>query len=485
MSRPPLSTFHTKPPLSNFQQQPAQTGNFASEFGAGLVSQAPQTAANLGGFMLDALGQVPGSPLRLADDLQKGIQRGINPSAEPQSVAQRAISGGGEAKNWLAQKFGEAGVDTETLAGSLGGLTTELAGTFTGAGAGTKLAQRIIGGVEGKLGRAADIALKSAASTQGAKASLSGDSINPAEAGVGLGIDIVAGGAGKVADKLGNFFFRRLAQSTPTQLAKDTAKNIDLGQVLAKETGVSFSKEQVVNKLTQNIKAASSELDSMIKAADAGDTSTVVRIGQKIGFTADDLFPAGSIDDILKNRKLQLKFGDINSVKKQITSTLSEFKKTLGDQALSLSEVQNLKKQLGSSLSGFYAKTGDAKAAAKELVNDIIRKNAKLIVESNVAGAKEINKRLSGLITAEKRLKSKGVYSGYLTDILAGTAWSGAQGMAGQNDAGSYLKNLALGIIGKRIGTSTLAKSLAGQASKKAADLPPIISILAKQLFLK
>lgn len=375
-----------------------------------------------------------------------------------------------------------------TTGNILGTVANVIGGAALGAEAGTAAGGAIGKGVASQIGgKAAAVAPKvaqfvgnSVGGTEAVNTVLEGKLASPEQLGAGLAIDTALFGLTKVGDKLGNYFYKRIVPTTPLQAGKDAKRGLDMGKVLSEETGVSFSKPEIQGKVAVKIKQLSKEMDDLIKAADEGNTMKIVKFGEKAGFTADDLFPEGSIDDVLKNKKLQLKFGDVEGVKGQINSTLDEFRATMGDKTLTLTEVQALKKKLGSSLSGMYSKTGDAKATAKELVNDIIRKNAKTIIEDNVESAAEINKRLSGLLTAEKRMAAKGNYSGYLTDMMAGLGYSGMQGAVGQNDPASFVKNLVLGVIGKRLALSTGAKTLAGQAAKNIGTVTPFISAAAK-----
>lgn len=497
----PPSTAELKPGVIksgeqiNKENEPQYFGKGVVDFSKGVSSLGANAAATVGeglGKTVSTIGQVV-DPVTNINRLAQTVTGDPKTNILPKEA--QVVEGAGDlikqGTDYLGKTFREStaerlGNDETSLAAQagnvLGSAANVIGGAAIGGGLGTQAGTKAAGALS-NVERVGDIAHKALpvigsglGSTEGVVAATEGRPATAGELATGLAIDASVGLASKAANKLGDYFFSKIVPTTPLQAGKDAAKGLNLGEVISKETGVSLSRSQVQKKITERVKTLSNEIDSLIKEADSGQINGVIKFGEKVGFTADDLLPASSIDKVLKNKKLQLKFGDVDSVKTQIASTIDEFKKTVGDTPLNLEQVQNLKKQLGSSLAGFYSKTGDAKATAKELVNDIIRKNAKNIIEENIAPAAEINKRLQGLITAEKRMGAKGPYSGYLTDVLAGLGYSGAQGAAGQNDPASYAKNVLYGILLKRAAGSTLAKTAAGQALKEVGKAAPIVS---------
>lgn len=280
---------------------------------------------------------------------------------------------------------------------------------------------------------------------------------------IDVGLNLFGGGLGN----LSRGAYSKLLGLTRGQKGVLAGKGMDLGEALSKKGYVGATRGSIAKKTKKDIVALSNRLDDLIRRAEVGDTGAIVKLGEQSGFTAKDLLKDIDVGEIFKNMRLKPKFGEIKTIKKQIQKAIDEFIETVGNRGMTLSEVQTFKKKLGNSLSGFYSKTGDAKATARELVNDMLRKNAKEIIEANVSGAKALNVEMAPLIEAKNVLQKKGDYAGYLGDLIVGSA-AGAGSLAGGQDAGTIGRNLLLGIMAKRAVTTPLGRSMIGSVAGAA-----------------
>jgi hypothetical protein len=71
-----------------------------------------------------------------------------------------------------------------------------------------------------------------------------------------------------------------------------------------------------------------------------------------------------------------------------------------------------------------------------------------------------LNKKLAPLLEADARLRKKGWYSWYLTDLVIWWAFAGSQGDILSNPT-EFIKDFAKWVVIKRLWTSTAAKTTA------------------------
>lgn len=319
-----------------------------------------------------------------------------------------------------------------------------------------------------------------AVSTEMGVAATDGRLANPAELASGGAIDLGSTLISRGLGKLSASAYNKVLGLTRGEQGKLSKRGLDLGKALSEQGHVSFTKEGLARKIGTDIKALADNLDGLIKRADAGDSTAIVNLGQKTGITAGDLI-VDLRKKVLANPKLKPKFGDVKAVEGQISKALNEFNDAVGSssKALTLEQVQAIKKKLGGSLSALMARSGDARATANELVNDVIRKNAKNIIEANVAGAKGLNQKMEPLIEAKKVLQKKGNYSGLLTNsLVGGAALSG--GIAQGKNPIDILRDVGIGVLGKNILQSSTGRMLRGRILQGASKIMPAIAQTAK-----
>lgn len=362
------------------------------------------------------------------------------------------------------------GLNTNSGAAQVGGFLGNLAAQVPSMVLGSKATDAIKGANPGFIrGLMGDVG-GGAIATQGMTAANEGRFADSNELASGGAIDVASNVLGGGLNKLARNAYNKVLGLSRGEAGKLAEKGVDAAKALAEKGYVSASKEGLAKKVGKDVKKMAENLDNLIKKT----------TGKKV--TAADLVE-GVRTKVLQSPKLKPKFGEMASVEKQIKTALDEFEKTVGNRTkiLNLEEVQNLKKKLGNSLSGMLSRSGDAKGTAKELVNDVIRDNSKNVIETNVKGAKEINKKMAPLIEAKKVLKKKGDYSGYLTDTLLGSAIGGGS-LASGKDPNEALWDAAKTIAAKRFIQAPIGRTLRGSVLGKASK---IVSSPVTQQFLK
>lgn len=175
---------------------------------------------------------------------------------------------------------------------------------------------------------------------------------------------------------------------------------------------------------------------------------------------------------------------EIPKAMQTIDDTLSAYKELYKGKALDNKDVQALKVALGNGLESVFQKALDTPLKAKALTEITLRSNLRRIIEKNVPEAEKLNKQLAPLYEASGRLAKKGPYSGFLTDLIAGSMTAGNVGDLLGDPAG-YLKRFGSGVLLKRLGTSTAAKTLSGTLLKdgtKIMSSPEFLQLIRRAL---
>lgn len=265
-------------------------------------------------------------------------------------------------------------------------------------------------------------------------------------AGGALGGELIGKGLQAGAEVIAS----RTIPSTVTELARDVKQARSLGRAVL-DTGTSITRKGLGEKLSGKVRQLATTVDGLV--------DDYVQANPGVKTTAQDV--AGSIlsslDEGKITRDLELIPTDYDPVRKAIGDQLERLvQKYPGD--LDLNQVQKLKKELGPGLEKAYKVALERPIKIDKYATMEFQKSLKGIVDEAVPAAKPLNKRLGDFITARDRLFAKGPYSGYLTDIIAGTLGAGSAGSLIENPA-EYVKNAAAAILFKRLGTSTLAKT--------------------------
>jgi hypothetical protein len=430
---------------------------------------ASQTGA-LGKGVLNQLGALSSVGGKIGDFVTGGLTSNIRQKLGGQKDVGAPLKQAGQGFGDYMSKHGQEQFSQASPIsrgiGSVSGTGLSMAPSMYGTGAATKLLRGA--GKTGFLRNLGAITGGGTIGTAGATGAMEGRLPTAQEFATGGAIDAAMFGIGAPLRKLSSNAYNKLLGLTRTQKGKIAQRGMDLGEALGQKGYIGASRSKIAGKVGKDIGKMSNKLDDLIKRAEMGDTRGLTP------FTADDLTKNVSANKIFRSRKLQPKFGELKTIKKQIQTSLDEFAEMMGNKQLSLSEVQNFKKKLGRSLTKYFARTGDAKATARELVNDALRKNAKEIIEANVSGARQLNKQMQPLIEAKDVLTQKGDYSGTLGDlILGGTVGAGA--FASGQDPMNAIKYGVLAPLGKKALTSPLGRSLRGSmlsGASKAATSP-------------
>lgn len=341
-------------------------------------------------------------------------------------------------------------------------MPTGAAGAAEKAVEGSKLlanAPKIVKSGLGLVAKAGTEGLEQAARTAAQEGEING---NVAAAGaIGAASPVLEKTIASAADKLGNFFYSRTVPTTIKESARDLRKNLDIGESLSK-TGVSMTKKSLLEKVGTEAKKLGGSLDDLIDSHVAKNAADV-RIEDFTGKVRKAL-SEGELD-----KKLRLSPIDAKQAKEAVLSRLDEYEKMFSGKTMNADDVQKLKVGLGDSLEKVYAMALDAPVKAKALTDVTLRSQLRSYLEKAVPGVKEVNQKLAPLLEARGRMMEKGAYSGYLTDMIAGSMAAGGSPMDIVSDPVGYAKKFAEGVIFKRLGTSTLAKTLAGKVSKDMA----------------
>lgn len=284
---------------------------------------------------------------------------------------------------------------------------------------------------------------------------------------------------GSIADRLGNFVFSRTVPTTINQSAKDLSKGLDIGDSIS-NTGVSLTRKSLLQKIRQQAAGLGKELDSSLDEHIINSENKVVSI--------DDIISSvkSKLDDKTLGKKMQISPVDVSSARDAVLSRLDEYKKMYGDTPLNVKNLQEIKVSLGDGLESTYKKALDAPMKAKALTDVVVRSQIRKSIEEAVPSVNGLNKQLAPLLEAEKRIVSKGDYSGYLTDIIAGGFAAGNIGDI-VSDPVKYFKNFALGVVAKRLGTSTAAKTTGGVVLKsigKIVSSPAFLQAINRAIHL-
>jgi hypothetical protein len=276
---------------------------------------------------------------------------------------------------------------------------------------------------------------------------------------------------GKLAEyglgKLGDGFFARLIPSTPLQRAKELRRDMDLGKEIS-QTGVSFSKKQLLGKIKTKINILGKQLDSAV-----GD-SKAARSFEDVANNAKK-----TIEETKLSKTLQLSPLDLDDAKKTIDETLGKYAEKYAGKMLSPVEQQQLKRDLGDGLIKVFDRRMGAPVKARAFTETKLYGELADFLEKNVKGYKALNKKLAPLLESSDRMLKKGGYSQYLTDIVAGSV-VGSTGGSILSDPVGFAKSAMLGILLKRGANSVAANTIAGTASKqvgKALSSPKFMQI--------
>jgi hypothetical protein len=422
------------------------------------------------------------SPVEMAG---KTIQGGVNAVADAAERGSVALSGGkqNEAAQWTG--------------GALGNLANIVGGAALGGAAGKTLAARLTAG-KALLPAGASVSQKALAAapaffgeslgaTQGVVAAQEGRMASPAELALGAGIDLATMGVGRLFQRGAKEGLAKIPRYTDTIKTKLGEKGLKRGGELLYENVDSLSgfgsrpdmaaalkplKKKTFDVVTKNI-------DEAVKKGAGGKT-------------IDDLMD-GVKDAIISDKgaaRAGMSLDEVPKAIKEIDQMKQFYKELYGDGVLDLRQIQQLKKNLR-----YKAGAGmDALMTAKNQFKEGTRQNAKEFIENEVGrvlgepakkALKQSNLDYEVLRRLTQSLDRKMPYSGYLTDVISGSA--GAAGSLAQFNVGEALKGAATAIGLKRLATSPTPKIFFAKLVKSGSEkqVNKLISALAKGQFLR
>lgn len=296
---------------------------------------------------------------------------------------------------------------------------------------------------------------------------------------LGAATPIVSGTIGKLSDKLGNAIFSFTVPTTPGQRAKDFGRALDVGEAVSK-TGVSISKGSLLNKIRSEAQQLGGKLDDVLSAFETKNPNAVFNIDDVAQSVSSELTP----EKLAKT--MQISPVDVPSAREAVIKRLDEYKSLYAGKDFTVKDLQGLKVSMGNALEDVYKKALDAPLKAKALTDVTLRSSLRRTIQNLVPETETINKALAPLLESEGRILAKGAYSGYLTDIIAGSLSAGSAGDILADPVG-YGKRFLTGVIAKRLGTSTAAKTLSGTVLKDASRVlasPQFTQVLRRMVEL-
>lgn len=270
----------------------------------------------------------------------------------------------------------------------------------------------------------------------------------------------------KLLEKAKTIPVSKLIPTSITQAGKDFMQWLDVGKAVA-DTWISFTKNQLVKKIESRISWLGNKIDSVISNTMKANPNTATL------FTSlSKNIKQSMVDDPTLLKKLKWTPIDVPEINKSIDNTLTAYKGLFKNKKLTLADQQQLKKDIYSGLESAFNKapTSSAGISARQATEMKIANTLKTSLEEKVPQIKELNKKLAPFLVADKRLKSKWNYSGYLTDLIAWGIASGNPQWIIEDPAG-FMKNFVTWVLLKRVWTSTLAKTTASTILSKAESL--------------
>lgn len=426
------------------------------------------------------------SPLEMAGQT---IQQGTQALADTAEKASIDLSGGkqNQSAQWWGGAMGNVAntVGGAALGGMAGkGLLSKIAGAGGKSTAVVPVGTKATEAASKVLPKVAGFAGESLGSTEGVIAANEGRMASPEELATGAAIDVATLGAGKLLEKAAKAGLSKIPQFTPTTKAELGGKGLKrVGELMYKNVEnlpLKGGREAIGEAMSPLKKKAYSIVTSNIDDAIKGGAE---------GATIDDLME-GVKKAVISEKgaaRAGLSLDEVPKAVKEIDAMQDFYKGVYGTGKLDLSQIQQLKKNLRYKIGSGV----DALISAKNQFKEGTRGNAQAFIEDQIGkvlgkSAKEavkkanidynILKKLSGT------LKKKAPYSGYLTDVISGSA--GAASSLAQANIADAVKNAAAAVGLKRLMTAAAPKTLFAKIVKEGSkkQVNKFISTLAKGL---
>lgn len=374
--------------------------------------------------------------------------------------ATSALTGGG-ATNFLA-KMG--GVASKAFPG-LANVTNKIAPVATNGGKVT-FGQRLTQGVS----KLPELAARSTGETQGYLAT-QGKLATPSDIATGAIFDAGFAGLGKLGKKIGGAAFDKAIPATKGQRDVDVASGLKIGKTIQEQVPnvpIFGGQKGLEKSITKRVKELSNEFGQYVDAADL----------KRQGGDQFDLLTADLGKKIANNPKLKIAADEMEEMAGKARQVVDYYRANFPN--LNLKAQDKLKKDLYNTLDSYYSKLAPKSENVKSITRAEIAKSLKENINKTVeqvlgkaAGkrVKDLNEIRSNLIPAKTRLKNqKGKYSGYLTDVIAGSQGA-AQGL-GELNLGKAVSGIATAVGLKRALTSPALMTAVGALSQKRLPSP-------------
>jgi hypothetical protein len=272
----------------------------------------------------------------------------------------------------------------------------------------------------------------------------------------------IGAGLGKVAKEAGIIGRGKLIPTTPLEAGRDLAKGIDMDK-LAKGLGFQPTKEAFVKALEKKRETLGNALESII------DEAAFV----KGGTTSVKDLEKGLVDEIVSSPQLREKIGvtksQANDISGKLSTTIKRELKQFGNKKLDAKDLQAFKRDISSAVKNTFEGALDKQASAEKTALRQLRSRVQKEIENIAPEVKEINKELSAVLTAAKRVakKPKGT-SGLMYDMIAGGAAAGGGALV---NPGAFMTNFLIGILGRKAFNSTAVRTSAEKVIEKTGKL--------------
>lgn len=418
----------------------------------GAVLNWNEGLSNAGAYAVPAVAQGLGNQVKALGDIT-----GIKPLSDVGS----GIKGVGD---YTADAATQSGFNPNSFSGEAGRFLGNLGSQVPAMAAGSALLSKAGTGASAlgasdKVVNAGKFIGGSLLGTEAATTSNQGRLADPVEMGRGLVFDTALLGIGKFLGKGGKSLMEQTIPLTPNQRGELQRRGVDLGENLLKDVGFVKNKDDYLKKLSS---AVSTYDDQLTKEATKVSTAANIK---KVGATATKLtedLDAGLADEVDRIIR-RAPESDIPRIQEAYAEELAAVKKRLqqelGNSPVGPNRLIKVKRIFDGKIN--YDKTNPI-ANVKDSINKAVADKARELLDAFSPNITNINAKMGPLIEAASALRKKGGYSGFLSDVVAGSGGFGGGGVPGALKAilGKRLMQSLPGRTGIATGLGALGKIL-------------------------
>ena len=291
-------------------------------------------------------------------------------------------------------------------------------------------------------------------------------------AAFGAAAPAVIGALTKPLKKAGEFVGGLTVPTTPTEFGKDMLRNLAIGKTIQEDVGFALTKSKLLKKIQSKATPLVNKVNTVI------DDFVSANPGDK--YKVKDILNGVEEAVVADSKTLGLAPHQVESIRPRIQKELAEIAKQYKG-GLDLNDVQRIKKELA--VEKLYGGAVDKTLKAENAAILESAKKFRNVVDTKVPEVKALNKALSPLLEASKRIKKKPSFrSGLFYDAVVGSSYAGNP-LDAVRDPVQYLKNFMVGAIGRRALSSTASKTAFSTATNNLDKLgknPAFIQALRK-----